>query len=92
MNVDILKDNPDWRWYILFGGASLILTLVGWLTFKYTSVRHNFWMSSSGLGTDKRRSLKDGLRSMWGHGLDVGLQANLNWRCQSKSRGCDLEV
>jgi hypothetical protein len=34
MNVNILKDNPDWRWYILFGRAFLILTIVGWLGFK----------------------------------------------------------
>lgn len=42
MNVNILKDNPDWRWYLLFGGASQILTLVGWLSFKYIPVRDTF--------------------------------------------------
>jgi len=46
MNVDILKDNPDWRWYILFGGAFLILTLVGWLVFKYTQVRYYYLCQS----------------------------------------------
>jgi uncharacterized membrane protein YfcA len=39
MNVNILKDNPDWRWFLIFGGASQILTLVGWLGFKYIPVR-----------------------------------------------------
>jgi hypothetical protein len=41
MNVDILKTNPDWRWYILFGGGLLTLTIVGWLLFKYGRVRDN---------------------------------------------------
>ncbi|KAF4441559.1 ankyrin, partial [Fusarium albosuccineum] len=35
MNVDILEDNPDWRWYLLFVGSLLLLTIVGWLFFKY---------------------------------------------------------
>ena len=42
MNVSILKDNPDWRWYLLFGGAFQIFTLVGWLSFKYIPVRTTF--------------------------------------------------
>jgi hypothetical protein len=41
MNVDILETNPDWRWYILFGGTFLILTIIGWLLFKYCRVRNN---------------------------------------------------
>jgi hypothetical protein len=40
MNVNILAENPDWRWYLLFAGASLLLTTAGWLLlFKYYSVR-----------------------------------------------------
>lgn len=39
MNVDLLKDNPDWRWFILFGGTLLIVTLVGWLVFRLNPVR-----------------------------------------------------
>lgn len=35
MNVDLLKDNPDWRWYILVGGTVMTLTIVGWLVFKF---------------------------------------------------------
>ncbi|KAK7229740.1 hypothetical protein V2G26_001910 [Clonostachys chloroleuca] len=34
MNVDICKDNPDWRWYILVVGVFLMLTIIGWLIFK----------------------------------------------------------
>ncbi|KAH8727040.1 hypothetical protein GQ44DRAFT_704442 [Phaeosphaeriaceae sp. PMI808] len=35
MNVDILRSNPDWRWYLLFGGGLLALTVFVWLLFKY---------------------------------------------------------
>ena len=38
MNVDILESNPDWRWYLLFGGGSLMLTVIVWLVFKYGQV------------------------------------------------------
>ncbi|OJJ67897.1 hypothetical protein ASPBRDRAFT_134853 [Aspergillus brasiliensis CBS 101740] len=30
MNVNALQSNPDWRWYIVFGAASLLLTYVLW--------------------------------------------------------------
>lgn len=30
MNVDVLQNNPDWRWYVLFGFMSLALTLGLW--------------------------------------------------------------
>ncbi|KAK1765215.1 ankyrin repeat-containing domain protein [Phialemonium atrogriseum] len=36
MNVDILRDNPDWRWFLLFAVVSLILAIIGWLVFKYS--------------------------------------------------------
>jgi hypothetical protein len=39
MNVDILATNPDWRWYVLFGSATLTITILGWLLFKYGQVR-----------------------------------------------------
>jgi hypothetical protein len=62
MNVDILKDNPDWRWYMLFGGGILILTIAGWLIFKYSPVRGS--SSAEGFlffdGTDKRYRLNYG--------------------------------
>jgi hypothetical protein len=38
MNVDILEGNPDWRWYLLFMGSFLLLTIAGWLFFKYFEV------------------------------------------------------
>lgn len=38
MNVDLLKDNPDWRWHILVGGIVMTLTIVGWLMFKFDPV------------------------------------------------------
>lgn len=38
MNVNIFENNPDWRWYFLFVGASLTFTIIGWLTFKYSQV------------------------------------------------------
>jgi hypothetical protein len=39
MNVDILESNPDWRWYLLFGGGCLALTALVWLLFKLVWVR-----------------------------------------------------
>jgi hypothetical protein len=36
--VDLLQDNPDWRWYILVVAVLLITTLTGWLVFKYNPV------------------------------------------------------
>ncbi|KAK4113096.1 hypothetical protein N656DRAFT_778619 [Canariomyces notabilis] len=38
MNIDLLKDNPDWRWYVLFGGTFLMITFVGWLIFRINPV------------------------------------------------------
>lgn len=38
MNVDILESNPDWRWYLLFGGGCLSLTGFVWLLAKYGQV------------------------------------------------------
>jgi Mg2+ and Co2+ transporter CorA len=38
MNVNLLKDSPDWRWFILLAGTIVILTLVVWLAFKYIPV------------------------------------------------------
>jgi uncharacterized membrane protein len=39
MNVDILEDNPDWRWYVLFVGVFLMTTFAIWLIFKLNPVR-----------------------------------------------------
>ncbi|KAJ3536429.1 hypothetical protein NM208_g6716 [Fusarium decemcellulare] len=35
MNANVLENNPDWRWYLLFLGSLLLVTIVGWLFFKY---------------------------------------------------------
>jgi hypothetical protein len=62
MNVDILKDNPDWRLYIPMVGASLTLTIIVWLIFKYNPVR---LLSPCKFGnTDKKHRLRHGLRNL----------------------------
>ncbi|KAB2105292.1 hypothetical protein AG0111_0g7058 [Alternaria gaisen] len=38
MNVNILKDNPDWRWFLLAAGICLVSTICGWLIFKYCPI------------------------------------------------------
>jgi hypothetical protein len=35
MNVDVLESNPDWRWFLLFGGSCITLTVLVWVIFKY---------------------------------------------------------
>jgi hypothetical protein len=62
MNVDILKDNPDWRLYIPIVGASLTLTIIVWLVFKYNPVR---LLSQCRFGnTDEKYRLKHGLKNL----------------------------
>lgn len=39
MNVNILENNPDWRWYLLVVGTILLLTISVWLLFEYLKVR-----------------------------------------------------
>ncbi|KAF9888944.1 hypothetical protein FE257_008113 [Aspergillus nanangensis] len=34
MNVNLLENNPDWRWYILFGTLSFVFTGALWLVSK----------------------------------------------------------
>jgi hypothetical protein len=46
MNVNLLQNNPDWKWYLLFGGLSLILTGALWMGSKLFPVRTtvlNYW-------------------------------------------------
>lgn len=31
MNVDILKDNPDWRWFLLTGAVLVSITIGSWV-------------------------------------------------------------
>lgn len=39
MNVNLLQSNPDWRWYLLFAGSSLVLTGALWMASKFFPVR-----------------------------------------------------
>ncbi|KAF1807900.1 hypothetical protein P152DRAFT_284453 [Eremomyces bilateralis CBS 781.70] len=40
MNVDVLKVNPPWWWYIVFAVVALALTMTVWIIFKrYPNVR-----------------------------------------------------
>ncbi|KAE8140150.1 ankyrin repeat-containing domain protein [Aspergillus pseudotamarii] len=39
MNVNLLENNPDWRWYILFGVLSFVFTGALWLVSKALPVR-----------------------------------------------------
>ena len=32
--MDLLQDNPDWRWFILFASVSLVITGVTWFISK----------------------------------------------------------
>lgn len=38
MNVDILENNPNWRWFLLFAGGALVITFIVWLITKYINV------------------------------------------------------
>jgi hypothetical protein len=60
MNADILKENPDWRWYLLFGGGTLCFTLLGWLIFKYGPVGDGPTERFHFNRTDKRHRLNHG--------------------------------
>ncbi|KFY79384.1 hypothetical protein V499_01625 [Pseudogymnoascus sp. VKM F-103] len=52
MNVSLLKDNPDWRWYLLFGGAFQVLTLTAWLSFKYIPIET--WIESKAYNVQRK--------------------------------------
>ena len=41
MNVNLLENNPDWRWYILFGALSFVFTGALWLVSKALPVRNS---------------------------------------------------
>ena len=44
MNVDILRDNPTWRWYPLVGGCLLLFTVTVWVSTKFTNVGVRFFV------------------------------------------------
>lgn len=37
-NIDLLQDNPDWKWYLLFGPLSLFITGLLWSISKCAPV------------------------------------------------------
>lgn len=41
MDVNLLANNPDWKWYLVIGASSLLLTLAIWIIFKLNSVSHH---------------------------------------------------
>ncbi|PYH33720.1 ankyrin [Aspergillus neoniger CBS 115656] len=47
MNVNALQSNPDWRWYIVFGAASLLLTYALWKVsdqnVRYSQIWSKIW-------------------------------------------------
>ena len=38
MNVNLMANNPDWRWYLVVVATTLATTSLGWLIFKYGPV------------------------------------------------------
>ncbi|RAR13372.1 ankyrin repeat-containing protein [Stemphylium lycopersici] len=38
MNVNLLKNNPDWRWALLVAGVCLVSTMCAWLLFKFSKI------------------------------------------------------
>jgi hypothetical protein len=60
MNVNVLKDNPDWWWALLAGGFCLTSTMCVWLVFKIFPVLlklHRRW--SAALSTSQIESWLD---------------------------------
>ncbi|PYH99006.1 hypothetical protein BO71DRAFT_3305 [Aspergillus ellipticus CBS 707.79] len=47
MNVNLLDDNPDWRWYLVLGGASLLFTVIMWTLFKFVPIES--WLEAKWL-------------------------------------------
>jgi hypothetical protein len=35
MNIDILRDNPEWRWFVLVSGVMVAVTIAMWLLLQY---------------------------------------------------------
>ncbi|KAH6842051.1 hypothetical protein B0T12DRAFT_273409 [Alternaria alternata] len=62
MNVDVLRDNPSWKWYILVGGGCMLLTFTGWLLFKFTTLEawldHMTNSTTARLDREKRKQKK----------------------------------
>ena len=52
MNVNLLQDNPDWRWFILFGFMSLVTTGILWLVSKCIPVRISVFVAIGYITTE----------------------------------------
>ncbi|PWY81322.1 hypothetical protein BO83DRAFT_174341 [Aspergillus eucalypticola CBS 122712] len=61
MNVDVLSDNPSWRWYLLIGGVLLLLTVAVWLSSKFTNIER--WVENQAEQLINGRQKKETL--MW---------------------------
>lgn len=84
MNVDILETNPDWRWYFLFGGGFLALTVLGWLLFKYGQVSDDPLPNAPPfIYTDEFHRLKDWLSDTLGSVFNDGRRI---WRVTYSDR------
>ncbi|CAG7939810.1 unnamed protein product [Penicillium salamii] len=59
MNVDLLQNNPDWKWYLLFGGLSLILTGTLWMASKFFPISFQKQLSRA----PRKHSHKNGASS-----------------------------
>ncbi|PYI08660.1 hypothetical protein BO78DRAFT_428018 [Aspergillus sclerotiicarbonarius CBS 121057] len=60
MDVDILQNDPSWRWYPLFGGVLLLLTVAVWVSSKFTNMEQ--WVETRAEQMVSRgRRKKDGL-------------------------------
>lgn len=38
MNVNLLENNPSWKWYLIVAAPLLVLVLGVWILFKYLPV------------------------------------------------------
>ncbi|PWY65547.1 hypothetical protein BO83DRAFT_121211 [Aspergillus eucalypticola CBS 122712] len=54
MNVNLLDDNPDWRWYLVLGGASLLFTVIMWALFKFVPIES--WLEAKWLSIRRPRN------------------------------------
>ncbi|PYH79190.1 ankyrin [Aspergillus uvarum CBS 121591] len=51
MNIDLLKDNPDWTWYLVFSAVSVLITICLWTLLKYIPIET--WRKSDLIARNK---------------------------------------
>ncbi|KAE8376541.1 ankyrin repeat-containing domain protein [Aspergillus bertholletiae] len=56
MNVDILQNNPDWRWYILCSTLCLLSTVAIWVSFKFLNIES--WSEARRFSPLHKRTVK----------------------------------